>query len=262
MKISVKEIIKFIVFCGLPLIVVSCESNDAIEDLSNPGVLVPNAYLLPIDPIASAGASLETELEYWSEDDEFVSIEMLQNVVLEDEIEFTLSAIDYEYAYEGNRDKIEEGLVAAIPHNFNTFVPDKNAYVIRPFYEVPNEFGRENYNDTNTQPSALAALLPEEAIDDFYGTLSFGLDKSELQTILVEVDSVISLTTFESYYNENSLTESGRESVRTNLETIGIAGLVDTDFTYRISHRVALFFRIENGLGGINTSVARGVTIN
>ena len=257
-----KKIIKFIVFCGLPFLFASCESNDTIADLSNPGVFIPNAYLSPIDPIASAGASLETELEYWSEDDEFVSIEMLQNVVLEDEIEFNLSAVDYDYTYEGNRDKIEEDLVAAIPHNFNTFVPAKNAYVIRPFYEVPNEFSRVNYDSTNTEPSALAALLPEEAIDDFYGTLSFGLDKSELQTILVEVDSVISLTTFESYYNESSLTESGRESARANLETIGIAGLVDADFTYRISHRVALFFRIENGLGGINTSVARGVTIN
>ncbi len=258
MKVKLNIYIALALLC----IMVSCETNDSIDELSNPGVFTPNVYFSPIDPIASIGATIDTEVEYWSEDDNFVSIEMLQSVFLDDEVEFNLRAVSYKYEYEERRDKLEDDVVATIPHNFSAFVPAKNAYVIFPEYTVPNEFKKVTLNKSNTTASALAAELPEEALEDFYTTIAADLSKAQLQTILVEVDSVVTLATFETYFDGSNFTDEGRAKGITDLKSIGLEGLIKPDYKYVLSHRVVLFFRIENGLGGINTSSARAFTVN
>lgn len=257
-----KRILYFIFASIFFSVTTACDSNNTIDDLSNPGVFTPNVYFLPIDPIAPAGSTINTEVEYWSDDDDFVAIELLQSVFLDDKISFNLSAVNYAYTYENRRDKVEEELVGTIPHNFNAFVPAKNAYVITPEYVVPSDFRRVTRTSSNSSIAELQSSLPPEAIEDFYDNLVSNLSKTQLQTILVEVDSVITLATFESYFEESSFTGDGRNQVIGNLQLIGLQGLIKPDFRYELSHRVALFFTIENGLGGVNSSVARAFTVN
>ena len=257
-----KRILYSVASCILLCSMFSCDSNDVLNDLSNPGVFTPNVYFLPIDPIAPAGSTIDTEVEYWSEDDDFVSIQMQQSVFLDDKITFNLSAVNYAYAYENRRDKVEDEVVSTIPHNFNTFVPAKNAYIITPEYEVPSDFRRITKNSSNSTIQELQSSLPPEALEDFYDNIATGLSKTQLQTILVEVDSVITLTTFESYFDGSTFNAEGKGKTITDLQSIGLQGLIKPDYKYELSHRVALFFTIENGLGGVNSSVARAFTVN
>ncbi len=257
-----KQILNISIACSFFCLLLSCDRNDVIDELSSPGVFTPNVYFLPIDPIAPAGATIATEVEYWSEDDDFVSIKMLQSVFLDDKISFNLSATNYAYAYENRRDKVEEEVVSTIPHNFNAFVPAKNSYVITPAYQVPTDFRRVTRSSTNSSIAELQSTLPPEALEDFYDEIATNLSKTQLQTILVDVDSVITLATFETYFEGSNFNAEGKEKTITNLKSIGLQGLIKPDFKYELSHRVALYFSIENGLGGINTSIARAFTVN
>jgi hypothetical protein len=257
-----KKIFNLCTACAFICTMISCETNDTIQDLSTPGLFTPNVYFLPIDPIAASGSTIETEVEYWSEDDDFVSIELLQTVFLDDKVSISLADVSYSYTYENRRDKLEDDVVSTIQHNFNAFVPAKNAYVITPVYQVPAEFKKTTRSSSNTTAQGLADALPEEALEDFYTKIAAALSKAQLQKILVEVDSVVSLATFETYFDGANFTTEGREKAILHLQLIGLPGLIKPDYKYEVSHRVALFFRIENGLGGINTSSARALTVN
>lgn len=249
-----------IIFCWIAF--TGCEKNDPIEELSETGNFAANVYFVPISPIAFVGTAVETEVEYWSQGDDFLSIDFLHSIFLVDNLKLDLKDVSYSYKFEDTRDKVEKEVYKSLQHKFTNFVPEKNAYVIRPKYEIPQEFKKITFKKNNTSLTALNASIPDEAREDFFDVIASGLSKSQLQVLLVDVHEVITQATFDSYYQENSLTENGKANVVSGLETIGIPALIKDNFVYEVSHRIALSFRIVNILEEESESAVRAFNVN
>lgn len=240
----------------------ACEINDPIEDLGETGGFAANIYFVPITPAAKAGTDIDTEVEYWSKDDQFTAIDFFHAVYLVDKISFDLKDVQYTYRYEETREKLEKQVYKSIQHNFTKFNPEKNAYVIKPVYQVPLEYKKVSYKKTNTTLPTLNTVLPDEVKEDFYKVIASGLSKSQLQTILVNVHQVIDQATFDSYYQDGKLTDSGNANVIAKLMSIGIPSLIKDNFSYEVTHRVTLSFQITTSNGETAESVIRGLNIN
>jgi hypothetical protein len=240
----------------------ACEENDTIEKMTDVGNYAANVYFEPINPIASAGSVIETRVEYWSEDDEFESITLLQNLSVNDKITFDLEDVNYEYRYDENRLISDNDEVESIQHNFTSFFPQRNSYVINVDYTVLEKFAKNTFNSRNSDKQLLANTLPQEIKTDFFSNLASGLSYEQLTTILVETHGVVSQNTLEGYYQEGSLTDSGRENVIGNLSTIGIPALIANNFSYEQINRISLYFSIVNGLGEESTSALRSFNVN
>ncbi len=240
----------------------ACEENDTLKELGTRGNYAANIYFVPIEPIAFAGASFNTEVEYWSVGDEFETITMLQNVGVSDRLEFRLADISYTYRYNANRDVREDEVIRTQQHRFTDYVPQKNAYVIRPTYEVPGDFRKVTFNRNSASKNGMIAALPEEIPADFYRELATNLSQQQLREILVSVHQVTDETTFQSYYTEGNLTNDSLPLVVQKLNEIGIASLISDNFSYEQIYRVSLFFRIVNGLGEEATSGFRSFNVN
>ena len=244
------------------LFLFSCDANDPIEELSETGEFAPNIYFVPISPIAFVNTTIEGEVEYWTEGDDITNIDFLHTIYLLDNVKLDLKDVTYSYRYEGTRDKVEEEVYQSITHKFTNFVPAKSAYVIKPTYDVPAEFKKITYAKNNTSLTVLNAAINEEIKEDFFTKIASGLSKDQLHTLLVDVNEVVTETTFETYFLDNDLTEKGLADVITHLKGIGIPSLVKDNFSYEVAHRVVLSFRIENGYGAVAESVARGFNVN
>ncbi|MGK7391369.1 MAG: hypothetical protein ACNS60_13520 [Candidatus Cyclobacteriaceae bacterium M2_1C_046] len=249
-----------VIFCWIAF--TGCEKNDPIEELSETGNFAANIYFVPLSPIAFVGTDIETEVEYWSKGDDFLSIDFLHSIFLLDQLKLELKDVNYSYQYEDTRDKVEEEVYRSLQHNFTNFVPAKNAYVIRPTYEIPQEYKKITYKKNNSSLTVLNSSIPDEAKEDFFEVISTGLSKSQLQLLLVEVHQIVTQATFDSYYQENNLTESGKASIESHLMSIGIPALVKDNFSYEVSHRIALSFRIVNIFEEVSESTTRAFNVN
>ncbi len=246
------------------LLMLGCDANDPINDLSDPGGFASNILFQPLQvQNAPINEIVECEVEYWSKDGQFTGIEFLENIALVDNINLDLKDVTFNYRYEEGELVAEDQLVRNITHNFTSFVPTKSAFVIFPDYEVPAEYLRLRWNQGNSNPEQLEAAFDPELKEIFYAGITDGLNMNQLKTILVTVNETVDEATFEGYYDNGSLTESGRTQVINGLTTIGIANLVNpSSYSYQIIHRVGLSFRITNGEGVATRSVFRSFNVN
>lgn len=246
------------------ILMIGCEENDPINELSDPGGFASSILFQPLQVQNSPiNETVECEVEYWSRDGQFTGIEFLENITLVDNINLDLKDVSFNYRYEAGELVEEDNLVRNITHNFTSFVPSKSAFVIKPGYEVPAEYLRLRWNNQNSNPQQLEAAFAPELKEIFYAGIASGLNKNQLKTILVTVNEIVDEPTFEGYYENGSLTESGRSLVINGLTSIGIANLVNpSSYSYQIIHRVGLSFRITNAEGVPTRSVFRSFNVN
>jgi hypothetical protein len=263
-----KRFLAFSTMVAIMALFTACSENDPIADLSSPGKFAPSILFLNLPATTAAiNTQMPCEVEYWSKDDEFQGLQMRKNVSILDNIRWELKDATYEFRYEATNpiENLQEVLVSNINHNFVNFVPERNAYVIRPNFTVPSEYARITRTPANTTMAAFVGLLSEEVKALFFTEIATRLTKNQLRNILVTVHEVVSEETFETYYNEagTALTAAGREAVKGHLQSIGVLSLMkDTNYQNQTTHRVALYFTVTNAEGVTARSVARGFNVN
>jgi hypothetical protein len=267
-RFIMKRVTLWIFVIGLGASLWSCQENDPLADLSKPGKFAPSILFLNLPATtANINTNMPCEVEYWSKDDEFQGLQMRKNVSILDNIRWELQDAIYEFRYEATTpiESLQEVPVSNYSHNFVNYVPERNAYVIRPNFLVPSEYARITRTPANTTMAAFVGLLSEEVKELFFTEITIRLTKNQLRNILVTVHEVVSEETFETYYNEagTALTAAGREAVKGHLQSIGILNLMkDTNYQNQTTHRVALFFTVTNGEGVTARSVARAFNVN
>lgn len=257
-----KKFIPYLILGILTSVMFACEENDTLEELGTSGNFAANIYFVPIEPIAFTESTFDTEVEYWSVGDEFETITMLQNVAVNDRLEFRLADASYTYRYEDTREVSEGEEIRTLQHRFTDYVPQKNAYVISPSYEVPRDFRKVTFNRNTASKSGMVGALPEEIPADFYLEIATNLSQQQLREILVNIHQVIDENTLQSYYTDGNLSNESLPQLVQKLNEIGIANLIADNYSYEQIYRVSLYFRIVNGLGEEAISGTRSFNVN
>ncbi|MEQ8237853.1 MAG: hypothetical protein RIA69_01505 [Cyclobacteriaceae bacterium] len=235
----------------LSLISLSCEEFNALDEFGDRGDRVGNVYLSPTGPQIQAGATRELIVEYWSNDDFFTYTGLWDSVVVFEDFNVAVGAVEYSAINERVAQKWEEE--TAYPFNFANWNPPLKAYRIEISYTVDLMFDNTLQDNSDISANDFWQNVPEGFNEEALIYFSSNLSRSTLNEILVNTNAVVNQVTFDSYYDvEGNLTSSGRESILSGLGSVGLVDLIGEDYSLGSEYRVTLAFRATNGSGIFN----------
>jgi hypothetical protein len=246
-----------VIFIGI--VIIGCESNDPLRDLSVLGKQVANIYFIPIEPIADANSEVDCEIEYWTVGNEIKSQSLWDKIYLTEEFDFELKDINYTYKNTFDTLQSDYEMYKEYDFDFTDWSPDKNAYVFKTKYLVDGGYAKKTYKQSDTDKETFAGLFSVEVLEKFHSSLIN--NKSILKNILVDNNAKVSIDIFNSWYNANGMTDEGLLAAKNYLLEINIADLIGDKYKKIESYKIYLRFKITNGFDEENESSSRSFKV-
>lgn len=227
-------------------------------DLGELGEQTANIYFVPISPLADANSNLECEIEYWTLGDGTVNEQLLELVREIKSYEIDFQHIKYTFEFDTDEVIVEEREYASYSFDFTNWNPDRNAYVVRPKYEVPAEYARISTSQSNTSKEEFIESFSDSLVNELYEKHLDLFSETIAQEVLVEGYEVDTPENFAFAVNFNGTVEEEERTYFENLlRDVEVNDLLGSKYKYTNTKRIGITYTVTNQLNEYAESVTR-----
>ncbi len=260
----------------LSVVISSCEINDPVGEISDPGYIAANIYWdIPVTNI-TAGNNVDFYAEYWSTDETIEYLGIWYNIDKILNYTLTYPANGYTLILDSTELAREFLEIKTFAHSEENYDPEKKAYVIEDqfpvsytlaalSYENPSVFNQEQFNQ----------LIPADIQEQFLNNLFPQLGYQDFRNLLRVYRQVVEDEVFEGYFDTimegeteiRVMKAEAEEALKLHLRELPFGDLIynrnrqyySVDFSqnYQLNAR----FRIVNGNQVENLSETKVVSV-
>lgn len=215
--------------------ITSCEINDPIGDIAQPGYIAAGIYWdVPVTNV-NAGNEVEFYAEYFSIEGNIGYVGLWYDV--KKALSYTLTYPPNGFSFSVDSAELARELleIKTFEHNENRYDPAKKAFVLEDTFPVSYTLGGVVYNNpANYNEQQFNALIPEYVRDGFLQELFPLLTYEDLQNLIVTNRQIIDAETFNGYFNietvgetvVHTLKEEAVETLKSHLRAIPFGDLI------------------------------------
>ncbi|WP_430809791.1 MULTISPECIES: hypothetical protein [unclassified Carboxylicivirga] len=261
----------------------SCEINDPINDLVQTGEKAANVYMeIPVANV-SAGAEAGFYTEYWSEDDQYESLELWYSIHAAMKYSLTANYNGYVFALDSAELAREFQKIEAYEHSADNYRKETFSYVIEDAFPISYTLSSSQINNMlEYDQKQIDRFFPASVIESFYVGFFESMDYDLLKGLLVDKQQSVTAEEYETYFDVKEVPDPDNEGSTIEVKVMKeVAVPVLTQLVkdipleeliynphkmeyfvgYSKSYQLKSKFRVVNGLGVENFSEEKVVTV-
>lgn len=228
----------------------SCEINDPVSEISDPGYIAASIYWdVPVTNV-TAGNEVEFYAEYWTTEGGIEYIGVWYDVQKTLNFNLTYPGNGYSLTLDSAELAREFIEIKTFEHSEGNFDPAKNAYVLNDKFPVSYTLAALEYNNPTTyNAEQFNQLIPVYVRELFIENLFPQLQYQDIRNMLVTDRQLVEPEVFEGYFDTDTIGETVTYTMKAEAEEVLRSHVNELPFGDLIYNRDRQYYAVEFSQG-------------